>query len=208
MSPPESIGYPANALQGQNKLQHSTSLLCTVLSDTGHQHECPVALGENHMAKKSKRRKDRSNSRVHLDSTSRRTLAQMRDPFPGRSRLLPRRFVKPESFRSIINRQIEDLRHDASNFVNDNQVGPVYRDTSGSVAETEWQHIRKSDMQGKNMQPQVRIAFRNPKNALVCVRRRARRAVMFALRRTGKAGARNNRKAVWSDKSRIVCKKR
>lgn len=38
MSPPESIGYPANALQGQNKLQHSTPLLCTVLSDTGHQH--------------------------------------------------------------------------------------------------------------------------------------------------------------------------
>lgn len=162
------------------------------------------------MAKKSKRRKDRSNSRVHLDSnsTSRRTLAQMRDPFPGRSRLLPRRFVKPESLRSIINRQIEDLRHDASNFVNDNQVGPAYRDTSGSVAATEWQHIRKSDMQGKSMQPQVRIVFRNPKNALVCVRRRARRAVMFALRRTGKAGARNNRKAVWSDRSRIVCKKR
>ena len=23
-------------------------LLCTVLSDTGHKHECPVALGENH----------------------------------------------------------------------------------------------------------------------------------------------------------------
>lgn len=207
MSPPESIGYPANALQGQNKLQHSTPLLCTVLSDTGYQHGVRW-LSERTMAKKSKRRKDRSNSRVHLDSTSRRTLAQMRDPFPGRSRLLPRRFVKPESLRSIINRQIEDLRHDASNFVNDNQVGPVYRDTSGSVAETEWQHIRKSDMQGKNMQPQVRIAFRNPKNALVCVRRRARRAVMFALRRTGKAGARNNRKAVWSDKSRIVCKKR
>lgn len=207
MSPPESIGYPANALQGQNKLQHSTPLLCTVLSDTGHQHGVRW-LSERTMAKKSKRRKDRSDSRVHLDSTSRRTLAQMRDPFPGRSRLLPRRFVKPESLRSIINRQIEDLRHDASNFVNDNQVGPVYRDTSGSVAETEWQHIRKSDMQGKNMQPQVRIAFRNPKNALVCVRRRARRAVMFALRRTGKAGARNNRKAVWSDKSRIVCKKR
>lgn len=167
------------------------------------------------MAKKSKRKKDRSDSRVSSNPTrvssnptSRRTLAQMRDPFPGRSRLLSRRFVKPESFRSIINRQIEDLRHDASNFVSDNQVGPVYRDTSGSVAETEWQHIRKSDMQGKRMQPQVRIAFRNPKDALVCVRRRARRAVMFALRRTGKAGARRNRKAVWSDRSRIVCKKR
>lgn len=160
------------------------------------------------MAKKSKRKKDRSYSRVSSNPTSRRTLAQMRDPFPGRSRLLARRFVKPESFRSIINRQIEDLRHDASNFVNDNQVGPVYRDTSGSVAETEWQHIRKSDMQGKRMQPQVRIAFRNPKNALVCVRRRVRRAVMFALRRTGKGGARRNRKAVWSDRSRIVCRKR
>lgn len=160
------------------------------------------------MAKKSKRKKDRSNSRVHLDSTSRRTLAQMRDPFPGRSRLLPRRFVKPESFRSIVHRQIEDLRHDASNFVNDNGIGPVYRDKRGAVAETEWQHISKSDMQGKRLQPQVRIAFRNPKDALVCVRRRARRAVMFALRRTGKAGARNNRKAVWSDRSRIVCRKR
>ena len=159
------------------------------------------------MAKKSKRKKDRLDSRVSSNPTSRRTLAQMRDLL-GRSRLLPRRFVKPESLRSIINRQIEDLRHDASNFVYDNQVGPVYRDTSGSVAETQWQHIRKSDMQGKRMQPQVRIAFRNPKDALVCVRRRARRAVMFALRRTGKAGARNNRKAVWSDRSRIICRKR
>lgn len=159
------------------------------------------------MAKKSKRKKDRSDSRVSSNPTSRRTLAQMRDPFPGRSQLLLRRFVKSESLRSIINRQIEDLRHDASNFVNDNQVGPVYRDTSGSVAKAEWQHIRKSDMQGKRMQPQVRIAFRNPKNVLVCVRRRARRAVMFALRRAGKVGARNNRKAVWSDKSRIVCRK-
>lgn len=39
MSPPESIGYLANALQGQNKLQHSTPLLCTVLSDTTPPYE-------------------------------------------------------------------------------------------------------------------------------------------------------------------------
>lgn len=160
------------------------------------------------MAKKSKRRKYRSDSRVHPVSTSRGTLAQMRDPFPGRSRLLPRRFVKPESLRSIINRQIEDLRHDSSNFINDNGIGPVYRDDRAQIAQTEWQYVSKSNMQGKRLQPQMRIAFRNPENTLVCIRRRARRAVMFALRRTGKAGARRNRKAVWSDRSRIVCRKR
>nr|DAQ33014.1 MAG TPA: hypothetical protein [Microviridae sp.] len=34
--------------KGNKGNQHSTPLLCTVLSDTGHKHECLVALGENH----------------------------------------------------------------------------------------------------------------------------------------------------------------
>lgn len=166
----------------------------------------------------SKKNRDSRRNRTPLRSqvrtppqsqvTSRETLAQMRDPFLGRSRLLPRRFVEPESLRSIINRQIEDLRHDNSGYIHDNRIGPVYRDTSGAVAETQWQPLRKSDMQGQRLQPQMRHVFRRPETALVCVRRRTRRAVMFALRKTGKGGARTNRWAVWTDKSRIVCPKK
>lgn len=40
-----SMGYPVHASQGA---QHSTPLLCTVLSDTSPPHEGAVALGENH----------------------------------------------------------------------------------------------------------------------------------------------------------------
>ena len=158
----------------------------------------------------SKKNRDSRRNRTPPRSqvTSRGTLAQMRDPFPGRSRLLPRRFVEPESLRSIINRQIEDLRHDNSGYIHDNRIGPVYRDTSGAVAETQWQPLRKSDMQGQRLFPQMRHVFRRPETALVCVRRRTRRRVMFALRKTGKGGARTNRRAVWTDKSRIVCPKK
>ena len=131
----------------------------------------------------------------------------MRDLFLGRSRLLARRFVD-ESFKSILHREIEDLRHDNSNYRNDNRIGPVYRNTRGEIAPTQWEFVRKSGVQGQRLQPQVRYVFRDPKTALVCVRRRTRRAVMFALRKTGKGGARTNRRAVWTDKSRIVCPKK
>lgn len=157
------------------------------------------------MSKRTRRKRTTYRPQV---TTSRGTLAQMRDLFLGRSRLLARRFVTPESLRSIIHRQIEDLRHDNSNYLHDNGIRPVYRNTRGEVAPTQWEFVRKSDVQGQRLQPQVRHVFRDPKTTLVCVRRRTRRAVMFALRKTGKGGARTNRRAVWTDKSRIVCPKK
>lgn len=151
--------------------------------------------------RKRHREKGQSASR-----TDRVPSEQMRDPFPGRSRLLPRRFAVP-SLQSFINRQIEDLRHDNSGYIYDNGVGPVYRRSDGSVAQVERRAVRPSDLQRQKLFPQMRDVFRDSKNVMVCIRRRARRAVMFALRKTGKVGARRNRKAVWTDKSRIVCKK-
>nr|DAV66440.1 MAG TPA: hypothetical protein [Microviridae sp.] len=141
-----------------------------------------------------------------------RTPEQMRDPYVGRSRLLARRFADPlprpprQSVTSIINRQIEDLRHDNSPYLDNNGIR-TYRDTRGQIAATIWVPVRKFDVQGKELSPQMRHVFRDPSRAMVCVRRRSRRAVLFAMRKTGRSGARRNRKAVWSDKSRIVCRK-
>lgn len=49
--------------------------------------------------------------------------------------------------------------------------------------------------------------FHGAERALVCSSRETRREVMFAMRRTGKAGARRNRKARWRSSSYISCKK-
>lgn len=156
------------------------------------------------MANKKKRKK-----RTHLEAGT-RTPEQMRDPYVDRSRLLPRRFASPlptQSLRSIINRQIEDLRHDNSPYLDNNGIR-TYRNTRGQIATPVWAPVRKFDVQGKELSPQMRYVFRDPARVMVCVRRRSRRAVLFAMRKTGRSGAKRNRKAVWTDKSRIVCKRR
>lgn len=63
-------------------------------------------------------------------------------------------------------------------------------------------------MPRERMPASVRNLFQDAKRALVCSTRETRREVMFSMRRTGKAGARRNKKARWSSASHISCKGR
>lgn len=59
------------------------------------------------------------------------------------------------------------------------------------------------------MPEQMRDEFRFPRQTIVCIRRQARRRVLFALRQIGKgAGGKKFRPAKWSESSRIVCRRR
>lgn len=156
---------------------------------------------------KSKRK--HPSSQIHRDIGQLEPVPQMRDLLEGRSRFLARRFVNPlkdtiRKFETARRLQTEDLRHE-SNFVDNNQIR-VYRCEDGSVAETGWDFYSSSKLPQQKLRSPLRFVFRDSKGTLVCYRRRARRAVLFALQRTGKAGKRN-RPARWTEKSRIVCKR-
>lgn len=58
----------------------------------------------------------------------------------------------------------------------------------------------------ERMPSSLRNLFQGAERALVCSRRETRREVMHAMRRTGKAGSRRNRKARWRSDSRMSCK--
>lgn len=68
--------------------------------------------------------------------------------------------------------------------------------------------VTQSRVLRERLPSQVRDLFQGAERALVCSSRDTRREVMHAMRRTGKAGARRNRKARWSPSSRITCKGR
>lgn len=62
-----------------------------------------------------------------------------------------------------------------------------------------------SELQRTRMPSQVRDFLQDGIRAVACERRRARKEVIHALRRSGKAGARN-KKAKWTEKSYMRCK--
>lgn len=78
---------------------------------------------------------------------------------------------------------------------------------SGKVAEHGFN--RSASVQSRMfwLPERVRDEFYNPRQTLVCVRRKVRRDVLFALRKIGK-GSGAKRRARWSETSRIVCRRR
>lgn len=54
--------------------------------------------------------------------------------------------------------------------------------------------------------PHLRLQFREPKQTLVCIRRQARRQVLFALRRTGR-GSGAAKRPRWTTESFIQCRR-
>lgn len=62
-----------------------------------------------------------------------------------------------------------------------------------------------AELRNSNLSPEVRNLIQDGKQALACERRRARKEVMHALRRTGKAG-RSNKRARWTETSHMRCK--
>ena len=136
------------------------------------------------------------------------TLDQMRDSL-NRSRLLARRF---DDFNSMLNRlrqvsnrlAVEDLRRDR--YVQE-QIGyQTYRQDDAREAPVVRRVVDTHPMRIRNMSFRMRDEFKHARRTLVCQRRHARREVLFAMRRTGKGGAKN-RRARWTDKSYISCKR-
>lgn len=58
----------------------------------------------------------------------------------------------------------------------------------------------------RSVRTPVRLVFHEPRKTSVCVRRQARRRVLFALRKAGK-GAKRPQKARWTAKSYVQCRR-
>lgn len=157
------------------------------------------------MARKRDRRLDSSPSRGRSIDTEK----QMRDPFLDRSRLLARRSVasllRPPRLRTFRNLMTEDLRREAR-FRQQNLSLQAYRREDGSQAVIVGRQVDTPRMRKQRMPSRLRYEFSDPDRTLVCQRRKTRRAVIFAMQRAGKGGKRN-RRARWTEKSRISCRK-
>lgn len=132
---------------------------------------------------------------------------QMRDPILDRSRSLARRFadVPLHPIRTIRNLMTEDLRRE-KRFQTQNFPAQTYRCDDGSASLVVRREVDTHKMREQGLSSRVRDEFYDSHRTLVCQRRKARRAAIFAMRKAGKAGKRN-RKARWTDKSYIVCRK-
>lgn len=131
---------------------------------------------------------------------------QMRDAFRVARADQARRFVEASIASTARRRlEIEDLRR--NRYERKELVHPRYLREDGKAALVE-QRLRERQLglQGKRLPPLLRAEFRDPQETLVCVRRRVRRSVLFALRKVGKGSGRK-RKARWSDQSYIVCRR-
>ena len=132
---------------------------------------------------------------------------QMRDAFRVARADQARRFVEASIASRLARRrlEIEDLRR--NRYERKEIVHPRYAREDGKTAVVA-QRVRERapDLQGRRLPPLLRAEFLSPRDTLVCVRRRARKAVLFALRKIGKGSGRK-RKARWTEKSYIVCRR-
>lgn len=153
----------------------------------------------------SKRRKSKDKS--HRTSTV-ALRPQMRGPL-GPLRRLPGVlgsdvFTPRRSFLSDL-RAIEDLRHERPIPNSTKLRQKEYRCDNGTLAGY-GPSIVRSRM--PSVPPRLRIAFYRPERVLVCQRRQARRRVLFALSQGRGAGRpKVRRKARWTDKSYVSCKR-
>lgn len=164
------------------------------------------------MSKKTRKRveKEISSSKVSSNQTLIRSVDtenQMRDASRIARANHARRFDGDDILRKRIEsfhrQQVEDLRRNRRE--NQEIARQVYRREDANVAPVDARELDTPYMRRKGMSPKVQYVFRDSRGTIVCVRRRARRAVLFAMRKTGKNS--RNRRAKWSDRSYIVCKK-
>ena len=101
-------------------------------------------------------------------------------------------------------REVEDLR----SVPHDVKVTQGYRVLSGRPAGVVYLPRQRSMQPSgllRDLFPSMHARFQDTWRTIVCIRRRARRHVLFALRKMGKGGGRHKR-PVWTDKSYISCK--
>lgn len=153
----------------------------------------------------SKRRKSKDKSRrttsVVLRPQMRGALAPLRR-MPG---VLGRDvFTSRRSFLSDL-RAIEDLRHAEPRSNSAKVQSQRYKRDDGTLAGFGPVHVRSRVLP---VRTQVRLSFHQPERTLVCVRRKTRRRVLFALQALGRGrGTKKPKRARWTAKSFIRCKR-
>lgn len=143
--------------------------------------------------------------------TNRDDRNEMRDAVDVARSTVERRFQEFQRAQEIVRRRIvslrrletEDLRRHADEYRA--QKG-TYRSEDGRTAPVAYSDQRDGFLQRSGLPVQVRDEFTRPVTTLVCIRRRARRSVLFALRKIGK-GSGKKRPARWSERSYIVCRR-
>lgn len=108
------------------------------------------------------------------------------------------------SLRALQRLEIEDLRRNRRE--RQDIARQTYRRRDAGVAHVVGREIRTPKMREQNMPSRMRYEFQDSRGTIVCERRRARRSVIFAMQRAGKGG-RRNRKARWTEKSYLVCRR-
>ena len=133
----------------------------------------------------------------HRQTRDFNTIARRRRDYPRRAGVLQstiKRLVEPSPLTHL--REVEDLR--STKHV---RKGRFVRN-DGTPAGTRYKpvHDRVYGLfQG------MHLSFSEPQKTAVCIRRKSRRRVLFALQKAGK-GKRPTRRARWTSKSYIRCK--
>lgn len=122
---------------------------------------------------------------------------------------------RPPGFRVHSLLEIEDLRryqHDSYRaFESERPRGPQdarksYHDIFGAVTEPRKQQPSQVRTDLRYLPGQLHYRFFDPRTTIVCIRRRSRRRVLFALRKVGKGRGYRFRRPRWSAHSYIRCK--
>lgn len=152
-------------------------------------------------------KKSKKSNKIRNPTPQRETEAfrpQMRDRLRSlRARTLTRPGVldiKNLFVRKPDLREVEDLRHDKARPVQQRR----YMRVDGTPARFGYAQVQIHSRL-RRLRESLQLHFHDPRKTVVCVRRQARRRVLFALQKTGKNG-RGNRRARWSASSRIRCK--
>ena len=179
------------------------------------------------MAKHRKRLKNDENRRnsEHTQRHSQAFDAQMRDPL-GSLRFENDKFLKPgvlDGFRKTIRnndnvyhpnlREVEDLRHDHGKRKEHHPdsrreaLKRHYKLVDGTRAGVTYKGVRVHPRL-RRVFSSLRLSFQDAKKTVVCIRRQARKRVLFALQKVGGrgTGTKRPRPARWTESSYIRCK--
>lgn len=173
------------------------------------------------MAKRRKRlRKKSEHTQRHINAFD----AQMRDPL-GSLRPENDKFLRPgvlDGFRKTVRndnfhpnlREVEDLRHDHDRR-KEYRPDPRYREAlkrhyklvDGTRAGVTYKGVRVHPRL-RRVYSSLRLSFQDARKTVVCVRRKTRKRVLFALQKIGGRGIGTKRptRARWTESSYIRCK--
>lgn len=177
------------------------------------------------MAKHRKRLKNDENRRnsEHTQRHIQAFDAQMRDPL-GSLRFENDKFLKPgvlDGFHKTIRndnifhnlREVEDLRHERrKEYRPDSRYREAlkrhYKLVDGTRAGVTYKGVRVQPRLRRVFES-LRLSFQDAKKTVVCIRRKTRKRVLFALQKIGGFGTgkkRPTRVARWTESSYIRCK--